>query len=102
MRPRQVTDLAGRLLCAAELADQPQEAGRAGAAARTRQGTVARRRFFDEAQDNAVVSPFATRSAQAWTSSADGEQRGESYSNRFFATALEPSTSIIPAPRLTL
>ena len=102
-------DLAGRFLSAAELANRPQEACR-----RFPPRVRARElwRGLDEAQDDATLLAIRDQERAGLDIITDGEQRRESYSNRF-ATALEgvnidnPGTALDrsgrpnPVPRVT-
>ena len=56
--------------------------------------------FLDEAQDDATLLAIRDQERAGLDIITDGEQRGESYSNRF-ATALEGVDIDNPAPRLT-
>ena len=106
-------DLAGRLLSAAGLADRPQEARRRFPAAGALQDLwrVAPE-FLEQAQDDATLLAIRDQERAGLDIITDGEQRRESYSNRF-ATALDgvdidnPGTTLnrsgkpIPVPRVT-
>jgi hypothetical protein len=103
-----------RLLCTAKLANRPQEACGAFSAARTRPGIVACLTAIsrEEAQDDATLLAIRDQERAGLDIITDGEQRRESYSNRF-ATALEgvdidnPGTALDrsghpnPVPRVT-
>ena len=82
------------------LLDRKKLAGRFPPRVRARELWRVEQPFLQEAQDDATVLAIRAQEQAGLDIVTDGEIRRESYSNRF-ATALEASTSTIPAARST-